>query len=124
MMHLIDDYYLDADRLCYMLVKWDGTWKKADINGRIKKSNPEFKYYSNLDGLILGLFRCLSRDAITKLSTLEELGSKISEINTFIKETIDKLVAPDARLTLIEARPSDSDDEVEELPYLDENYQE
>lgn len=87
MIHLINDYYLDADSNCYTV----GIPKK-NKDGKICISKP--KYYSTLDRAISSTAERVLRDKISSgdIDTLNSALAELQNIKNELSRTIDVVI--------------------------------
>ena len=87
MIHLIDNYYLDADEKQFILAKEIG--KRVDRRTGKERTAYDFLYYSDLGNALAGLCVRQTRLAVAESNSLEELMAKQDEIKKLIAE-LDK----------------------------------
>lgn len=92
MIHLIDNYYLDADEQQFILTEWDGSFsKKQNKDGTFSKEWKSQRFYRKVEDLLEKLTTLYLRKAIKEATTFEELNVKIKEIKDMIKEVGRKI---------------------------------
>lgn len=82
MINLIDDIYLDADDSCFSIFCWSGAVKMH--KGASVPVVTHRRYYSTLEGAILGAHKILSLRAAQTASTVEELLATYRAIQNLI----------------------------------------
>ena len=95
MIHIIDDYYMDADKNCFMLHRWNGK-TTTDKNGRENKANVQTMYYSTFDDFLTGVNKHMTRQAVSDSKTLDEISGKLDVIQDIIT-AIGKSLVPSER---------------------------
>ena len=87
MIHLINDYYLNADNNCYTV----GISKK-NKDGKTYISNP--KYYNTLDRAISSTAELVLRDKISSgyVDTLSSALAELQNIKSELGRTIDIVI--------------------------------
>lgn len=95
MIHLTDNYYLDADDKQYILLEWDGSVSKTqNKDGSFSKQIKNQQYFSNFQYLLEKLATIYVRKSIAERETLEQLGKDLTAIKNTI-EGIGKRMWPD-----------------------------
>jgi hypothetical protein len=95
MIHLVDNYYLDADDKQYILLEWDGSVSKLqNKDGSFSKQLKNQQYFSNFQYLLEKLTIIYARKSIAERYTLEQLGADLTAIKNII-ESIGKRMWPD-----------------------------
>ena len=84
MIYLIDDFYLDADDLQFILVEWNGKTKFSKLMNRDVPANPKLRFYPDLTVLLQKLTMILERRAIVGSTGMEQLVCKFEEIKQMI----------------------------------------
>lgn len=87
MIHLMGNYYLDADEKQFILAKEVG--KRVDKRTGKERAAYDYLYYSDLGNALAGLCVRQTRLAVAESNSLEELMAKQAEIKTLITE-LDK----------------------------------
>ena len=97
MIYLTDNYYLDADENCFLLIFWEG--KTRLVDGKTLPANPRTRYYSTLENAFRGLFKLLSRRAVQNSTNMDELLTAYRGI----EQTINDLFNSDSILAIKKA---------------------
>ena len=92
MIHIIDNFYLDADDRQFILIEWDG--KTSTYKGSTKNEYKSQMFYSRFENVLEKLAVILQRRAIGEVKTLQELGQKLDETKKLI-ESIGTRMWPD-----------------------------
>lgn len=104
MIHLFDQFYLDADEKNFILYEWDGTTKVRKNNQAINNVYKSYSYFQCFENVLSKVAIMMQRRAIQESKDLPELGKRLD----FIKETIEELTRrmwptiEDARTALVE----------------------
>ena len=87
MIHIEDNWYIDADKYGFVLQKYNG--KRLDKNGEEIEIWTDQKYYSTLKKSITGYFRMKNRDFVS--SNDKEILDALKELNRHHIELENKL---------------------------------
>ena len=90
MIHVENDWYVDVDKYCYVLAKYNGT--RLDKDGKEVEVWTDQKYYATLKKALAGYF---------KIKTKELLSQKDYEIWDAIKMLENKLADVEKKIDLI-----------------------
>lgn len=85
MIHLIDEFYLDADPYQFILIEWDGKTVYHKTHKKNVMQNPHSRYYRTLKSLLEQLALMLERKAVYGSTGLEEIAEKCEDIGQLIK---------------------------------------
>lgn len=85
MFKVVNDFYLDADDNCYVLIEWNGkTGKKNEMIGAYRR------YFSDIEPLLLFIVKHTVRKRINKgeLNSIQELIDETKAMKKYVKEII------------------------------------
>ena len=84
MIHIVDDWYIDATDDTFILYKWQGQMRKEKSReGQIQGA--KIYYYRTLDEMIGGLIKRMSRVAVYKSEILEQLSERLGKMYEVVK---------------------------------------
>jgi len=95
------NYYIDADENCFILMKWNGEYRKDKPTVAYE---PKYTYYQYFVNLLEALAKRLLREKVSQANSFEELKQAIGGINAMIAR-IEKEITPDAITESCQALP-------------------
>ena len=103
MIHIIDNFYLDADEKNFILYEWDGKTKTSK-GGLINNVYQSYSYFQSFDNVLSKIALLMQRRSIQESQDLKELGKKLDQIRMTITEIANRMwpTMQDARTALVE----------------------
>ena len=86
MIHLFDQFYLDADEEQFILIEWDGSISNVDKNGNRTNMYKSRHYYSDFNHVITKLATMGQRRSIASSSSLSEMIEKFEQTKKSIED--------------------------------------
>lgn len=79
MVHIVDNWYIDADDGNYILIEWNGKKKINKKSGKEENTGQRNRYYSKIDTALEQLVAITARRAIASSHTVQEMLSAVKE---------------------------------------------
>ena len=79
MVHIVDNWYIDADDSNYILIEWAGKKQTSKKTGTKSMQNAKYRYYNKIDTALEQLVAITARRSIASAKTVQEMLETVKQ---------------------------------------------
>ena len=79
MVHIVDNWYIDADDSNYILIEWAGKKQTSKNTGTESMQGAKYRYYNKIDTALEQLVAITARRAIASSKSIQEMLETVKQ---------------------------------------------